>query len=160
MLMPRQTLVGRWGQEVGCPIPLLSEWTAAGPSSQVCATIIVPMIVSRCCGLTGLGLGQGASPPSPTHHPCQSGTIELDHPSSPRLSPSNLHPAQLLGRGSQTPFLALTLHFLCDLRRWLAFPEVYFLDYRMGTYGSKRTEFSAPTSPHCALDPPQSGTTD
>lgn len=82
------------------------------------------MIVSRCCRLTGLGLGQGASPPSPTHHPCQSGTIELDHPSSPRLSPSNLQRAQLLGRGSQTPFLAPTLNFLCDLRGWLAFPRL------------------------------------
>lgn len=97
MLVPRQTLVGRWGPEVWLPIPLLSEQTAAEPSSQVCTAIIVPMIVSRCCGLAGLGLGQGTSPPSPTRQPCQSGPIKLDCPSNPRLSPSSLQSAQLLG---------------------------------------------------------------
>lgn len=102
MLVPRQTLVGRWGQEVW-----LSHSSAfrtnrgrAESSSQVCTAVIVPVMISRCCGLTGLGLGQEASPPSPTSHPCQSCTTLLGHPSSLRLTPSNLQPAQLLGQGT------------------------------------------------------------
>lgn len=147
MLVPRQTLVGRWGQEVW-----LSHSSAfrtnrgrAESSSQVCTAVIVPVMISRCCGLTGLGLGQGASPPSfpdepallprRTSHPCQPCTTLLGHPASLRLTPSSLQPAQLLGQGTQATFLALTLNFLCGLRRLLAFSEPYFLGYKMDTKG-------------------------
>lgn len=96
-------------------------------------------MVSRCCGLTGLGLGQAASPPSPTSHPChpcQYCTMLLDQPASLRPTPSSLQPAQLLGPGTQAAFLALTPNFLCGARRLLVFSEPYFLSYKMGTKGS------------------------
>lgn len=93
-------------------------------------------MISRCCGLTGLGLGQEASPPSLTSHPCQSCTTLLGQPASLRLTPSSLQPAQLLGQGTQATFLAFTLNFLCGLRRLLAFSEPYFLGYKMDTKGS------------------------
>lgn len=124
MPVPRQTLVARWGQEVragGAAIPFLcfpNRPRRAEPSVQVCSAIIVPVMVSRCCGLTGLGLGQAASPPSPTSHkpppchPCQYCIMLLDQPASLRPTPSSLQPAQLLGQGTQAAFLALTLNFL------------------------------------------------
>lgn len=93
-------------------------------------------MVSRCCGLAGLVLGQGASPPSPTRHPCQSCPTLLGQPANLRLTPSSLQPAQLLGLGTQAAFLALALDFLCGLRRVLAFSEPYILRYKMVTQGS------------------------
>lgn len=130
MPVPRQTLVGRWGQEVWLPHSSAFR-TDRRRASQVCTAIIVSMMVSRCCGLTGLGRGQGANPPSPTLHPCQSCTTELNHPSSSRPIPSSVQVTQLIGQGVQAPFLALTLNFLCGLRRLLASSETHFLGYRM-----------------------------
>lgn len=43
---------------------------------------------------------------------------------------------KLLSQGTQAAFLALTVNFLCGLRRLLAFSEPYFLGYSPGTNGS------------------------
>lgn len=160
MLVPMQTLVGRWGQEVWLSrsSAFRTDRHRAQPSSQVCTAIIVPVMVSRCCGLTGLELGQGASPLSPTSHPCQSGTTLLGHPSSLRPTPSSLQSAQLLSQGTQAAFLDLIVNFLCGLRL-LAFSEPYFLGYSPGTNGSiSKQDLWPAAAPQERIEDEDSGT--